>query len=231
MSNKENRKKTFLLAENRIALFVEYFFNETSRFGVNLGSSGGSAECEDIRGLLRGHLLGSEASAVTVTVKPKNKKPYVRSGRYRVGLYAPGQDGNTKWALLDFDGGKKKAFPLQDPMGVALSTLSKLREAGIAAYLEKSGSGDGWHIWIFFERPIPCGQARKLGLAFVPTDAPLVKGCKIKCADPEAGKGIEVFPKQSKFNKGDFGNYVWLPWWSNAPKGANRFYREGNCDA
>lgn len=229
MNEKSIREKKFVLAERRIAILKKYFYNPTSRFGVNLGpDKGGSAECTDMHTLLMGHLLGSDSEKKSVIlVKPKNKAPYKKIGIFRVGFYSPGKDGQTKWTLIDFDGGSKKSSPLKDPLAAAIATLRKLQDVGIAAHLERSGSGEGWHIWIFFEKPIPCGQARNLGLLFAPKDAPLEKDGYAK---PEKNLGIEVFPKQSSLKEGDFGNYVWLPWWSNAPKGANQFYHEGVSD-
>jgi hypothetical protein len=44
-------------------------------------------------------------------------------------------------------------------------------------------------------------------------------------ADPEAGQGIEVFPKADTIREGGVGNQVWLPWFWRAKPGCNVFYR------
>jgi hypothetical protein len=71
------------------------------------------------------------------------------------------------------------------------------------AYLERSGGGHGWHLWVFFESPVAAAKVRRLGFALAPRDAMLADG---RAADPESSLGIEVFPKQERIVKGGVGN-------------------------
>jgi hypothetical protein len=45
----------------------------------------------------------------------------------------------------------------------ALAFLATCREKGVPAVLERSRSGNGGHVWIFFSEPVPASEARKLG--------------------------------------------------------------------
>lgn len=172
--------------------------------------------------LLLGHLLGDEAPEAKVRYVNRRGSGAMK-GRFRVGSYCPGPDDATRWLCLDFDGAGH-AGALADPQAAAVATLDVFTKAGLPAYLERSGGGKGWHLWCFFEPPIAAAKAQALGRALAPRDAPLADG---GVADPRAGRGIEVFPKQAKVRRKGFGNLVWLPWWRGAAEGGNRFFRPG----
>jgi hypothetical protein len=70
-------------------------------------------------------------------------------GELTIGLYSVDPTGHTKWSVIDCDEGVK---PLQD-IGQDLTRL------GIPSYLELSRAGG--HRWIFWQRPIRPGQAKK----------------------------------------------------------------------
>lgn len=149
------------------------------------------------------------------------------TGRFRLGTYAPGLDDTTRWLCIDFDG-DGHAGELQDPLATALRAHDAFIQAGLPAYIERSGGGKGWHLWCFFDPPIPAAKAQSIGYALVPKDALLTTGA---IADPHSHRGIEVFPKQERLHrkgKKGFGNLVWLPWWTGAPEGSNTFYRRGD---
>ena len=107
-------------------------------------------------------------------------------GEHTVGLYPLLQDETCWFWAAEFD---KKAWQ-QD----ATAFLEVCRELNIPAALERSRSGNGGHIWIFFQRAIPATTARKLGcliltrtmesrhqidwipmIAFFPTRTPMPK--------------------------------------------------------
>ncbi|MDR0503060.1 MAG: DEAD/DEAH box helicase [Treponema sp.] len=74
----------------------------------------------------------------------------------------------------------------------------------IPAALERSRSGNGAHIWIFFEKKIAASKARKLG-SFLMT--------KTLDRRPEIGLDSfdRFFPNQDTLPKGGFGNLIALP--------------------
>jgi len=76
-------------------------------------------------------------------------------GKETVGIY-PLLPDETCWLLAaDFD---KKTREYD-----SLAFLETCREMGVPAALERSRSGKGGHIWIFFDRALPAITARKLG--------------------------------------------------------------------
>jgi superfamily II DNA or RNA helicase len=117
-------------------------------------------------------------------------------GKQTVGVY-PLLPDETCWFLaVDFD---KKGW--QEDAAVFLKIC---REMGIPAALERSRSGKGGHVWIFFDRPVPASLARKFG-------------CTILTRSMERRHQIGLdsydrfFPSQDTMPKGGFGNLIALP--------------------
>ncbi len=75
---------------------------------------------------------------------------------------------------------------------------------GIPAALERSRSGNGGHVWIFFAEPIPARTARQLGAAIV---------TETMERRPEIGFASydRFFPSQDTMPIGGFGNLIALP--------------------
>jgi hypothetical protein len=107
---------------------------------------------------------------------------------------------------------------------VAVAAYRQCLLLGPPAYLERSKSAKGWHLWVFFTPAVPAAKARALGFALAPPDALLTDG---GFAEPESAAGIEVFPKCDRIKPDGFGNAVWLPWNFEAKRGGNEFYRRG----
>ena len=76
-------------------------------------------------------------------------------GKETIGVY-PLLPDETCWFLaVDFD---KKTWEYD-----SLAFLATCQELNVPAALERSRSGKGCHIWIFFDRAVPAIAARKLG--------------------------------------------------------------------
>lgn len=208
--------------DEALRLLRDRFFNRTDRVAI-LAPWGKPCPVEAngaLDTLLLGHLLGDEAPEAKVRYENR-RGAGAMMGRFRVGTYCPGPDDATRWLCLDFDGAGH-AGALADPQAAVLIAFERCERARLPAYLERSGGGKGWHLWCFFDPAIPAAKAQALGRVLAPNDAPLDDG---RVADPRAGRGIEVFPKQAKIRRQGFGNLVWLPWWRGAAEGGNQFYQ------
>ena len=77
------------------------------------------------------------------------------SGRETVGIYPLLQDETCQFLAVDFD----KQTWTDD----ARAFLSTCQDLNVPAALERSRSGNGGHVWIFFDQALPASTARKLG--------------------------------------------------------------------
>ena len=141
----------------------------------------------------------------------------------RVGTYAVAPDDSCVWLCLDFDG-PGHPLPLADPQATMLACVETCRTLGLPVHIEKSGSGHGWHLWVFFDAPVPAAEARLLGHYIAPTGHVLATG---EPADVRIGRGIECFPKQNSVSDKPIraGNMMWAPLWFGAKDGGNQFHQ------
>jgi len=171
------------------------------------------------------HLTGTHQAAITYTTSRGAVKTF--AGIPRLGSYTPGLDNLTRWGCIDFDAGEHKDA-LANPQAVAVDTMATLQAMGVPSFLERSGGGAGFHVWVFFADPVQAYDIRRLLFGSVSAQGVLVDG---RAANPKKGLGVEVFPKQDALDTTKrTGNMVWLPWWSEAPDGANQFYRPNESE-
>lgn len=117
-------------------------------------------------------------------------------GRQTVGLY-PMLADETCWLLVvDFD----KAGWQED----AAAFLDTCKALSVPAYLERSRSGKGGHVWMFFDRPMEAAQARKLGCALLSRTLERRREIGLDSYD-------RLLPAQDSLPKGGFGNLIALP--------------------
>jgi hypothetical protein len=118
------------------------------------------------------------------------------SGKHTIGIY-PLLTDETCWLLaIDFD---KKSWE-QD----ALAFLTTCQELNVPAALERSRSGNGAHVWIFFDRAVAAATARKLGCAILTRTMERRHQVGLDSYD-------RFFPNQDTMPKGGFGNLIALP--------------------
>lgn len=78
------------------------------------------------------------------------------------------------------------------------------RDRNVVPAVERSRSGEGAHIWFFFDAAVPAALARRFGF-MVLTDA------MARCPTLEMASYDRLFPGQDTLPKGGFGNLIALP--------------------
>jgi superfamily II DNA or RNA helicase len=117
-------------------------------------------------------------------------------GSIVMGVYPLLQNETCRFLAMDFD---KEAWR-ED----AKAFMDTCKLEGIPAAMERSRSGNGAHIWIFFDNPVSAVKARRLG-TFLMT--------RTLDRRPEIGLDSfdRFFPNQDTMPKGGFGNLTAVP--------------------
>jgi hypothetical protein len=113
-----------------------------------------------------------------------------------MGVYPVLQDEACFFLAADFD-----KTHWQEDAGACLDTC---RRTGLAAALERSRSGNGGHVWLFFQEAVPAALARRLGCHIL---------TETMERRPEIGLDSydRFFPNQDTLPQGGFGNLIALP--------------------
>ncbi len=130
--------------------------------------------------VIRWHLSGRDASDL----------PFV------AGVYPLLLDETCFFLAVDFD---KEGWQAD-----SITFLRSCRRLGLTAALERSRSGRGGHVWLFFENAVPAALARRLGSHLL-TEAMEDR--------PDIGLDSydRLFPSQDTLPQGGFGNLIALP--------------------
>ncbi len=118
------------------------------------------------------------------------------NGRSLVGVYPILSDNTSYFLAADFD----KAQWLDD----ARAYLNAAKEAGLTGYLEKSKSGNGGHVWIFFDAPCLCYKSRCIGFEIIR------RAFRLSPFEKEVSFD-RLFPNQDSLPTEGFGNLIALP--------------------
>jgi superfamily II DNA or RNA helicase len=130
-----------------------------------------------------------------------------------MGVYPMLLDETCFFLAADFD----KATWQQD----SKAFLETCRQLGLPVALERSRSGNGGHVWLFFRESIPAILARKLG-AHVLTET----------MDRRPDIGLDsydrFFPNQDTLPQGGFGNLIALPLQKRPRESGNSVFLDDN---
>lgn len=85
------------------------------------------------------------------------------TGEVSLGMYPLDKNDKVKWFAVDFDG--KKGNALQDAVSLKKELETKL---GLNCWLERSQSGNGIHLWGFFEEKLMAADVRAVVSRYIP---------------------------------------------------------------
>ena len=129
-------------------------------------------------------------------------------GEITIGIYPLLPGDLCNFLAIDFD---KKTYEKD-----VIAFWNICDELHIPVYVEKSRSGNGAHIWIFFEESIPARIARKMGNILLTKT--------MEKASLELDSYDRLFPNQDTMPKGGFGNSIALPFQGESSKNGNTVF-------
>lgn len=134
-------------------------------------------------------------------------------GQQQIGIY-PLQKDNASWFLVaDFD---KENWQKE-----AVSFLNSCEKLNIPAYLERSRSGNGGHVWIFFEKPFPAIKSRKIFIS-------ILEKLGIFSLFDKSSSFDRLFPNQDFLSGKGLGNLIALPFFKPSIEKGNSCFINPN---
>lgn len=190
--------------DDKIALFKSYFRGREdvyAKLWVNnrTGKRGYSPACkhEWVRSLCRKPAVKcSECPNQQFLSFDESAIRQHLEGRQVIGVYPMLKNESCHFIAIDFD----REHWMDDVRAV----MATCRDEGIPAVVERSRSGNGGHVWVFFSEEIPAVLARKLGSSLITKTMARRYQIDMKSYD-------RLFPNQDTMPKGGFGNLIALP--------------------
>lgn len=209
---------------NKVSIFQDHFRgrdNVYAHLWINQRShkKGYSPACKNewVRALCRKpQVRCSECSNQAFSAFDNTAIERHLSGKDVIGMYPMTEDEKCFFLAFDFD----KDCWLKD--------INALRETceneGIDIRIERSRSGKGGHVWIFFEEAVPVFLARQLGTYLITKTMSTRFELDMKSYD-------RLFPNQDTLPKGGFGNLIALPFQKEAMLRGNSVFidKDGNA--
>jgi hypothetical protein len=127
-------------------------------------------------------------------------------GNAVIGIYPLLKDDTSHFLAIDFDGGQWRR-----DIEVIIDICDEFH---IPVALERSRSGDGAHLWFFFDKPVYAYTSRRFGAALLT--------CAMNRRHEMSFSSYDrMFPNQDMLPKGGFGNLIALPLQKSARQDGN----------
>jgi len=131
-----------------------------------------------------------------------------------IGIYPMLQDESCYFLAADFDG--------EDWMENVFAFKKTCNREGVPVAVERSRSGNGAHVWIFFKDNIPATLARRMGSVLITKTMSNRYQLDMKSYD-------RLFPNQDTLPRGGFGNLIALPFQKEAVRKGNSIFIDEDC--
>jgi hypothetical protein len=134
-------------------------------------------------------------------------------GHHILGIYPLLQDNTCWFVAADFDDHDGKRDPLSD----VKEFYEVCRADKIPCYVLRSKSGKGYHVYLFFDKPVPAWKARVVALSFL-------KDAGVTQNNEQLTSFDRLFPNQNKLSGLGFGNLIAYPFQGKAAEKNNTLF-------
>ncbi len=134
-------------------------------------------------------------------------------GQHVVGIYPILPENTSYFIAADFDG--------ENWLSDSNAFITACTEASLSAYLERSRSGNGGHVWIFFADSYPCYKSRQIALELIR------KAFHVSEFEKEVSFD-RLFPNQDTLTGAGFGNLIALPLQGRSVASDNAVFIDSN---
>lgn len=139
-----------------------------------------------------------------------------------IGMYPMLEDDTCHFLVFDFD---SHDAPLATDWKEDVDALRNIcRKLAVPVLVERSRSGAGAHVWLFFSEAIPAKTARRFGAALLTKGAESVNQKDFRSYD-------RMIPAQDKLPEGGLGNLIALPLQGSALKQGNSAFIDEDWEA
>jgi superfamily II DNA or RNA helicase len=202
-SHGESSASAHLTADQKISIFKNLFRGRQEVFATrwenSKGKSGYAVACanEWVPGTCHKPNISCQDCSNRQFTELSDQAIYKHlSGQQTVGLYPLLQDNTCYLLAMDFD--------KSDWREAAKAVAAACNDFNVPHTIEISRSGNGAHIWFFFEDKVPAKKARSLGAGLLDKAMEAYPQLSFESYD-------RLFPNQDVLPEGGFGNLIALP--------------------
>jgi hypothetical protein len=134
-------------------------------------------------------------------------------GRHILGVYPLLKDATCHFIAADFDNHDGTRDPFKD----AKAYVETCQVQELPAYILKSKSGKGYHVYLFFNAPVQAWKARLVAFALLKEAQVIGENVRLSSFD-------RLFPNQDVLSGKGFGNLIALPYQGEAVKKGNTLF-------
>ncbi|MDD5603991.1 MAG: DEAD/DEAH box helicase family protein [Eubacteriales bacterium] len=235
-----------VITRNHARQFYSYFWGRTDVYSKRsqnktTGKTGYYPQCDNFWR----HGICPKASGIKIKCKDCNNRCWTKLEGTQIenhlrglrddasdviGIFPLLPTGTCRLLVFDFDnhdkGAEEPDYANTDNSWIG--EVKALREIGrlygIPMLVERSRSGKGAHVWLFFDAPISASLARKFGFSLLDKGAESVNMTSFRFYD-------RMLPAQDCLEDGELGNLIALPLQGQALKQGNSAFIDENWNA